>query len=143
MTESKWWHNNFDSLAARLPPSILKEMKHRIENTRINGIKLELKDQTKHMKEFFEKEIARNEKRKDANRERQNSKYGLAKGKINQLAEETNKLVSERDNLRKTITEMRKEIDGLKSVKEQNEQTLDKQRSIINALRLRVEGLKP
>lgn len=59
-----WWHDKIQPLADQLSKGILAEMKRRILTSNIQKEKLELNEDTARMRQFFEREICRYQKRK-------------------------------------------------------------------------------
>lgn len=59
-----WWHNTMNDLAGQLSNGILTEMKRRILTSNIQKEKLQPQENTERMRQFFEREIARYQKRK-------------------------------------------------------------------------------
>jgi hypothetical protein len=76
MTESSWWNSSWNELATQLSSGILNEMKKRILTSNVKKEKLQLDDKSEKMKEFFEREIQRYNKRK---KHCQNTDYNLNK----------------------------------------------------------------
>jgi hypothetical protein len=70
---SNWYHDNLSELASQLSKGILTEMKRRIHTSNIQREKLELNEDTDRMRSFFEREITRYSKRKEATRLKQTS----------------------------------------------------------------------
>jgi hypothetical protein len=66
-----WWHDNFTELAAQLSRGVLTEMKRRIQTSNIQREKLQLDEDSPNMRSFFEREIKRYNKRKEATRLKQ------------------------------------------------------------------------
>jgi hypothetical protein len=64
MSESSWWNSSWNELATQLSSGILNEMKKRILTSNVKKEKLQLDDKSEKMKEFFEREIQRYNKRK-------------------------------------------------------------------------------
>ena len=70
-------------LAVRLSKGVLTEMKRRIQTSNIQREKLELDEDTERMRQFFEREIMRYSKRKEATKLKQSDLKGI----IRQLVE--------------------------------------------------------
>jgi hypothetical protein len=66
-----WWHDNLTELAAQLSKGVLTEMKRRILTRNIQREKLQLDEDSQSMRSFFEREIKRYTKRKEATRLKQ------------------------------------------------------------------------
>jgi hypothetical protein len=63
---NQWWHDDMTTHAAQLSKGVLTEMKRRIETSNIQKEKLQLNENTERMKQFFEREMKRYTKRKEA-----------------------------------------------------------------------------
>ena len=66
-----WWHDNLTGLAAQLSKGVLTEMKRRIQTSNIQREKLQLDKDSQSMRSFFDREIKRFSKRKEATRFKQ------------------------------------------------------------------------
>jgi hypothetical protein len=64
----QWWHDEMNELAGQLSKGVLNEMKRRIRTSNIQKEKLTLDEDTDRMRQFFEREVLRYTKRKDAQR---------------------------------------------------------------------------
>jgi len=67
-TADQWWHDEMNELAGQLSKGVLNEMKRRIRTSNIQKEKLTLDENTDRMRQFFEREVRRYTKRKDAQR---------------------------------------------------------------------------
>jgi hypothetical protein len=77
----QWWHDDMSEKAAVLSTGVLNEMKRRIETTNINKEKLTLNESSERMKDFFDKNIARYEKRLEALKKQREETKSLDKHK--------------------------------------------------------------
>jgi hypothetical protein len=68
---TQWWHDDMASHAAQLSNGVLNEMKRRIQTSNIQKEKLQLGENTERMTQFFEREVKRYTKRKEAMRLKQ------------------------------------------------------------------------
>ena len=59
-----WWHPTLNALAEQLSKGCLNEMKKRIQNSNIKKQKLKMDEDSQRMREFFQREIERYNKRK-------------------------------------------------------------------------------
>jgi hypothetical protein len=66
-----WWHDDMSSFASQLSSGVLNEMKRRILSSNIQKEKLTLTESGDRMKRFFQREIERYKKRKDAMNQKQ------------------------------------------------------------------------
>ena len=85
-----WYDHEYANLAGQLSNGMLNEMRKRIEQSKIRGQKLELSEKSDRIKQFFEREIARYNKRK----------HGL------------NRKLTELEELRKENQELKDKLDG-------------------------------
>jgi hypothetical protein len=70
-SEQHWWHDSMDELAAQLSKGVLAELKKRVLTSNIQREKLQLDEDSQNMRSFFEREIKRYTKRKEATRLKQ------------------------------------------------------------------------
>jgi hypothetical protein len=63
-SSNHWWHDDMSELASSLPKGALNDMRRRILSSNIQREKLALNESTDRMKQFFEREILRVEKRR-------------------------------------------------------------------------------
>ena len=63
--KTSWWNPEMNHLALQLPNGMLNEMRKRVLSGKIRNETLELDENTERMKQFFEREISRYNKRKD------------------------------------------------------------------------------
>jgi hypothetical protein len=63
---NRWWHDEMTSHAAQLSKGVLTEMKRRVQTSNIQKEKLQLNKNTERPKQFFERDIKRYTKRKEA-----------------------------------------------------------------------------
>lgn len=77
----QWWHDDMSEKAAVLSTGVLNEMKRRIETTNIGKEKLTLNESSERMKVFFDKNIARYEKRLATMKKKRDDAQSLEKHK--------------------------------------------------------------
>ena len=109
MAEGTWWHGAMNVLASRLAKGVLNEMKRRVINGKIQNQKLQLTENTQRMRAFFEREIARYNKRKQYLARRQ-AEADNAAAELDKLQEEAKvmrvrieKLVKQNRDLHKQV----------------------------------------
>jgi hypothetical protein len=66
METEKWWHSDNDDLTTQLSPGILNELQQRILHTNIQREKLQLNESSERIRQLFQREIQRYNKRMDA-----------------------------------------------------------------------------
>ena len=69
-SSEKWYHPAMEEMASKLSTGVLNEMKRRITTSNIKKEKLELNENTDRMRSFFERELSRYTKRKEALQQR-------------------------------------------------------------------------
>jgi len=62
-SQSQWWHADLNHLASQLSRGMLNDMKRRILTSNIKKEKLTLNENGERIKEFFEREISRYQRR--------------------------------------------------------------------------------
>ena len=71
MSEQNWWCPTMNMLAGQLSKGVLNEMKKRILNSNIKKRKLKLNEGSTNMREFFEREIERHNRKKTKLKQKQ------------------------------------------------------------------------
>ena len=90
--EKSWWNPEMNHLALQLPNGMLSEMRKRVLSGKIQNETLELDENTERMKQFFEREISRYNKRKDHLNQRNK--------KVNELEIEIETLITDNEILK-------------------------------------------
>ena len=123
--EQQWWHPALNVLAQQLSKGVLNEMKKRILGSNIKKEKLQLDEDSKRMRDFFEREIQRHNKRKQTLNQRRQNLQHITK----QLQEVQQKLKKQDDELRQKETIFNKKERQYKKIIEQQMTILTKLRS--------------
>ena len=102
-SKMSWWNPALNVLAGKLSKGVLNEMKKRIQSSNIKKEKLQLNEDTKRMRAFFQREIERHNKRKaKLNQKRQN---------IQNISKQLQNI---QQQLQKTQTRLKQKEDELK-----------------------------
>jgi DNA repair exonuclease SbcCD ATPase subunit len=113
-----WWHPTLNALAEQLSNGVLNEMKRRIQGSNIRREKLELKEDSKRMTDFFQREIQRHAKRKEKLKQKSerinNIQLQLEQIK-HQLREKEKSFNQKEKEYKKIIEQQMKYLDALKS----------------------------
>lgn len=100
---SSWWNPALNVFAEQLSKGVLNEMKKRIQTSNIKKEKLQLNEDTKRMREFFEREIERHNKRKAKLKQKRDDIQNINK-----------QLQNIQQQLQKTQTRLKQKEDELK-----------------------------
>jgi hypothetical protein len=102
-TTGQWWHDEMNELAGQLSKGVLNEMKRRIRTSNIQKEKLTLGENTDRMRQFFEREVRRYTKRKDAQRVKAHTPANSGSGNAQQYQDIIRKLLECNQSLAKKI----------------------------------------
>ena len=122
-----WWNPTLNYLAEQLSKGVLNEMKNRIIRSNIKKEKLKLNEDSKRMKDFFEREIQRHNKRKEKLKQKQLN----VKNMTNELNLLKTQLKETHIHLKQKEEDIKKQLQSFKIKETQYKKIIRKQMKIL------------